>query len=148
MTLFGPCEREISVFDVRFALDFGAGAYMTERWVPLTWECDKSEYPLTMNIFCDEESTQYHNGLFSTETTCRTVTDKNGVIEPIKLCLGSISNIQKWEWDNILFIHTQDTSTTSKSIVITTVKDFFNSQLPKSRRTHDAWLDGDIESGR
>jgi len=50
---------------------------------------------LTMDIFCDVESTQYHNGLFSTETTCRTVTDMNGMIEPIKLWLGSISNIQE-----------------------------------------------------
>jgi hypothetical protein len=50
---------------------------------------------LTMGIFRDIESTQYHNGLFSTETTCRTVTGMNGVIEPIKLCLGSISNIQE-----------------------------------------------------
>jgi len=31
MTLFKPCEGEISVFNVRFALDFGAGAYMTQR---------------------------------------------------------------------------------------------------------------------
>ena len=44
-----------------------------------------------------------------------------------------------------LFIHTQDTATTSESIILTSVKDLLYAQLSESRRTHDAWLDRDVE---
>lgn len=48
---------------------------------------------LTVVIFRDVESTEYHNGFFATETTCRTVSGMNWVTESTMKCLASILNV-------------------------------------------------------
>jgi hypothetical protein len=94
-----------------------------------------------MIVFGDVEFAQDHYCFLSTKATSRTITGVDWMVESMA---KSMNNQLHLSWDYTPFIYTKNTSTPSESVVGTAIENLLDSQLAKSRCTHDAWLYCDI----
>lgn len=111
------------------------------------WKADrKSE--ITMTVFRDVKSPQYHDSFISKKAAGRLINTVDGMHQPIEqdeyLLVRSFSLVRQ---DYALSVDAQNTSTTPESVITATIEHLFYAHLAQCRRTHDTRLDRDIECG-